>query len=175
MYIQSKKRNGKLVISGLSEPGFDPGTCGLWAHHASAAPLWCCWFRVWQFILTLYHKCVRRPHILVLPWKEGRWGDLLAEERIVAMATTFSEKKRGALIDDGEKVQSQSLITWLTTILLFIYDCKDSCFLVQGLHLMNWSKRQSNLHMGGVVMTDLEHSRTLLWYMIQMVVMLHDF
>ena len=24
----------------LSEPGFDPGTCGLWAHHASAAPLW---------------------------------------------------------------------------------------------------------------------------------------
>ena len=23
----------------LSEPGFDPGTCGLWAHHASAAPL----------------------------------------------------------------------------------------------------------------------------------------
>jgi hypothetical protein len=111
----------------------------------------------------------------VLPWKEGRWGDLLAEERIVAMATTFSEKKRGALIDDGEKVQSQSLITWLTTILLFIYDCKDSCFLVQGLHLMNWSKRQSNLHMGGVVMTDLEHSRTLLWYMIQMVVMLHDF
>ena len=26
--------------SNLSEPGFDPGTCGLWAHHASAAPLW---------------------------------------------------------------------------------------------------------------------------------------
>ena len=24
----------------ISEPGFDPGTCGLWAHHASAAPLW---------------------------------------------------------------------------------------------------------------------------------------
>ena len=23
----------------ISEPGFDPGTCGLWAHHASAAPL----------------------------------------------------------------------------------------------------------------------------------------
>ena len=23
----------------LSEPGFDPGTCGLWAHHASATPL----------------------------------------------------------------------------------------------------------------------------------------
>ncbi|PON50075.1 hypothetical protein PanWU01x14_225170 [Parasponia andersonii] len=25
--------------SSISEPGFDPGTCGLWAHHASAAPL----------------------------------------------------------------------------------------------------------------------------------------
>ena len=23
----------------ISEPGFDPGTCGLWAHHASAALL----------------------------------------------------------------------------------------------------------------------------------------
>ena len=23
----------------VSEPGFDPGTSGLWAHHASAAPL----------------------------------------------------------------------------------------------------------------------------------------
>lgn len=23
----------------VSEPGFDPGTCGLWAHHASTAPL----------------------------------------------------------------------------------------------------------------------------------------
>ena len=23
----------------VSKPGFDPGTCGLWAHHASTAPL----------------------------------------------------------------------------------------------------------------------------------------
>ncbi|CAK7335664.1 unnamed protein product [Dovyalis caffra] len=39
---------GRLELSGktlggeatlISEPGFDPGTCGLWAHHASAAPL----------------------------------------------------------------------------------------------------------------------------------------
>ncbi len=37
-----KRSEGPLIeacISGLSEPGFDPGTCGLWAHHASAAPL----------------------------------------------------------------------------------------------------------------------------------------
>jgi hypothetical protein len=27
------------LFSNISEPGFDPGTCGLWAHHASAAPL----------------------------------------------------------------------------------------------------------------------------------------
>ncbi|KAI3735367.1 hypothetical protein L6452_14863 [Arctium lappa] len=32
-----KKRN--IGSHSLSEPGFDPGTCGLWAHHASAAPL----------------------------------------------------------------------------------------------------------------------------------------
>lgn len=29
---------GKII----SETGFDPVSCGLWAHHASAAPLWCC-------------------------------------------------------------------------------------------------------------------------------------
>ncbi|KAK8999488.1 hypothetical protein V6N11_070650 [Hibiscus sabdariffa] len=28
-----------LVYLAISEPGFDPGTCGLWAHHASAVPL----------------------------------------------------------------------------------------------------------------------------------------
>ena len=33
-----KMQRWKLLF--LSEPGFDPGTCGLWAHHASAAPLW---------------------------------------------------------------------------------------------------------------------------------------
>ena len=36
-------RIGKQSIEGrklLSEPGFNPGTGGLWAHHASAAPLW---------------------------------------------------------------------------------------------------------------------------------------
>jgi len=27
------------LYSVLSERGFDPRTCGLWAHHASAAPL----------------------------------------------------------------------------------------------------------------------------------------
>ena len=35
---KTKKHLGSY--SDLSEPGFDPGTCGLWAHHASAAPLW---------------------------------------------------------------------------------------------------------------------------------------
>ena len=33
---QSKSETFHFIIS---EPGFDPGTCGLWAHHASAAPL----------------------------------------------------------------------------------------------------------------------------------------
>ena len=33
---EKKKINSEAT---LSEPGFDPGTCGLWAHHASAAPL----------------------------------------------------------------------------------------------------------------------------------------
>ncbi|AES76040.1 hypothetical protein MTR_6g069410 [Medicago truncatula] len=27
------------IYIGMYMPGFDPGTCGLWAHHASAAPL----------------------------------------------------------------------------------------------------------------------------------------
>nr|GEW63936.1 hypothetical protein [Tanacetum cinerariifolium] len=27
-----------LLTNMVSEPGSDPGTCGLWAHHASAAP-----------------------------------------------------------------------------------------------------------------------------------------
>ena len=36
--IKNEKHN-KLY---LSEPGFDPGTYGLWDHHASDAPLWSC-------------------------------------------------------------------------------------------------------------------------------------
>jgi hypothetical protein len=35
----TRKREKKKKVNELSEPGFDPGTCGLWAHHASAAPL----------------------------------------------------------------------------------------------------------------------------------------
>ena len=35
-----KKRGWEAFSLEISEPGFDPGTCGLWAHHASAAPLW---------------------------------------------------------------------------------------------------------------------------------------
>ena len=41
-FIKKKKREKYLAredYSGISEPGLDPGTCGLWAHHASAAPL----------------------------------------------------------------------------------------------------------------------------------------
>ena len=34
---KQEKKEKKMKF--LSEPGFDPGTCGLWAHHASAAPL----------------------------------------------------------------------------------------------------------------------------------------
>ena len=34
IYKIKKKKNFEI-----SEPDFDPGTCGLWAHHASAAPL----------------------------------------------------------------------------------------------------------------------------------------
>jgi hypothetical protein len=37
--IRKKKKEKEGSFSLLSEPGFDPGTCGLWAHHASAAPL----------------------------------------------------------------------------------------------------------------------------------------
>jgi len=47
--VANKKKNSRRAIkqkvsraeeaTQLSEPGFDPGTCGLWAHHASAAPL----------------------------------------------------------------------------------------------------------------------------------------
>ena len=33
------KTQALIECARLSEPGFDPGTCGLWAHHASAAPL----------------------------------------------------------------------------------------------------------------------------------------
>ena len=33
------KNKNKNFIKRLSERGFDPRTCGLWAHHASAAPL----------------------------------------------------------------------------------------------------------------------------------------
>lgn len=36
---ENKKKIRHKNIKSLSEPGFDPGTCGLWAHHASAAPL----------------------------------------------------------------------------------------------------------------------------------------
>ena len=36
--LKKKEKNSEGSYS-LSEPGFDPGTCGLWAHHASAAPL----------------------------------------------------------------------------------------------------------------------------------------
>jgi len=35
----NKKVSRAEEATQLSEPGFDPGTCGLWAHHASAAPL----------------------------------------------------------------------------------------------------------------------------------------
>ena len=37
---EKKKKIAMKAYSFISEPGFDPGTCGLWAHHASAAPLW---------------------------------------------------------------------------------------------------------------------------------------
>ena len=41
---KKKKHNYKRwkaeSLSHISKPGFDLGTCGLWAHHASAAPLW---------------------------------------------------------------------------------------------------------------------------------------
>ena len=38
--LEMEKRRGWEAFSlEISEPGFDPGTCGLWAHHASAAPL----------------------------------------------------------------------------------------------------------------------------------------
>ena len=36
---KQEKKKGRQEATLLSEPGFDPGTCGLWAHHASAAPL----------------------------------------------------------------------------------------------------------------------------------------
>ncbi|KAL6560362.1 hypothetical protein OROGR_003921 [Orobanche gracilis] len=36
----------KIIINKLSEPSFDPRTCGLWAHHASAAPL--------RFVINYY-------------------------------------------------------------------------------------------------------------------------
>ena len=60
----------------ISEPGFDPGTCGLWAHHASTAPLW---FHVamvrdpqgWSVFpisfITYRIKCCWFTHLLVLP------------------------------------------------------------------------------------------------------------
>nr|GFA86501.1 hypothetical protein [Tanacetum cinerariifolium] len=39
--IPSLVRLWKLhILQLVSKPGYDLGTCGLWAHHASAAPLW---------------------------------------------------------------------------------------------------------------------------------------
>uniref|UniRef100_A0A8D1T4Q4 Uncharacterized protein n=1 Tax=Sus scrofa TaxID=9823 RepID=A0A8D1T4Q4_PIG len=35
------KMEGKKAFSSISEDGFDPSTSGLWAQHASAAPLCC--------------------------------------------------------------------------------------------------------------------------------------
>ena len=32
-YIQSQERGITLTTGGTEESGFDPGTCGLWAHH----------------------------------------------------------------------------------------------------------------------------------------------
>jgi len=36
--IEQSHNNKKMLV--LSEPSFNPGTRGLWAHHASVAPLW---------------------------------------------------------------------------------------------------------------------------------------
>jgi hypothetical protein len=37
-YHSNGWRNEAVRYIMVLEPGFDPGTCGLWAHHASAAP-----------------------------------------------------------------------------------------------------------------------------------------
>ena len=38
----------------LAERGFDPRTSGLWAQHASTAPLCCRWYIVVNFIFLFY-------------------------------------------------------------------------------------------------------------------------
>ncbi len=52
------------LYSVLSERGFDPRTCGLWAHHASAAPLWLASNIINKGMITLILKS--RDHSLIL-------------------------------------------------------------------------------------------------------------
>ena len=54
--MEVKNLNQKIIeqeATLISEPGFDPGTCGLWAHHASAAPLWFGDIYCYKFVLIL--------------------------------------------------------------------------------------------------------------------------
>ncbi|CAK7339667.1 unnamed protein product [Dovyalis caffra] len=56
----------------LAEPGFDPGTCGLWAHHASAAPL----RFLHQLVKIIYRqeedaKSAKRSLLQLPTWPEG--------------------------------------------------------------------------------------------------------
>jgi hypothetical protein len=39
LHLIRKRQKKTKKQKDISEPGFDPGTCGLWAHHASTAPL----------------------------------------------------------------------------------------------------------------------------------------
>ena len=42
MSVQEKIKKKKRYFDFLAERGFDPRTSGLWAQHASTAPLCCC-------------------------------------------------------------------------------------------------------------------------------------
>ena len=73
--IKGMEKNCKVAI--LAEDGFDPSTSGLWAQHASAAPL-CCRFPWWrlrvdgwesEFPVLLLWKDSWTKFILILCWE----------------------------------------------------------------------------------------------------------
>src|SRR4029434_1098981 len=65
---------GVALKEGLAEDGFDPSTSGLWAQHASAAPL--CFFSP-QMGLRTHNPWLRRP----VPHTLGQWDQSAASHQ----------------------------------------------------------------------------------------------
>ena len=57
----------------VSEPGFEPGTCGLWSHHTSNVPLWCHMLLTYYLFLSSQNKKIAYINYLRIYGTISEW------------------------------------------------------------------------------------------------------